>query len=141
MNLKALFAATVLSMMATVAIADDKKADEAKPTEVKAEVKADAKADAKKEEKVALNGDVDAAVKTAIESAQTANDAAKKAGFEWYWKDKPASKHLEDAIIAANDGKTEDALKLAKAIENAGKQGQEQAEKAKTAGADTKAAG
>ncbi len=146
MNLKALFAATVLSMMATVAIADDKKADEAKPTEVKAEAKADAKADAKpaeakKEEKIALSGDVDAAVKTAIESAQTANDAAKKAGFEWYWKDKPASKHLEDAITAANDGKTEDALKLAKAIENAGKQGQEQAEKAKTAGADTKAAG
>jgi hypothetical protein len=146
MNLKALFAATVLSMMATVAIADDKKADEAKPAEAKAEVKADAKADAKpadakKEEKVELKADADAEVKTAIEAATAANSAAKKAGFEWYWKDKPASKHLEDAIIAANDGKKEDALKLAKTIENAGKQGQEQAEKAKTAGPDTKAAG
>ena len=141
MNLKTLFAAVALSMMATVAIADDKKADEAKPAEVKAEAKADAKpAEAKKEEKVELKADADADVKTAIEAAETANSAAKKAGFEWFWKDKPASKHLEDAIKAANEGKKEDALKLAKTIEAAGKQGLEQAEKAKTAGPTTKAA-
>ena len=46
----------------------------------------------------------------------------------------------EDAIKAANEGKKEDALKLAKTIEAAGKQGLEQAEKAKTAGPTTKAA-
>ena len=128
MNLKTLFAALALSLMATVAIAaDDKKADDAKPAEAKAEAK------------VELSADADAEVKAAIEAADAANAAAKKAGFEWFWKDKPASKHLEDAIKAANDGKKEDAMKLAKTIENAGKQGQEQAEKAKTAGVETKA--
>lgn len=138
MNLKTLFAALALSLMATVAIAaDDKKADDAKPAEAKAEAKP--AADAKKEEKVELSADADAEVKAAIEAADAANAAAKKAGFEWFWKDKPASKHLEDAIKAANDGKKEDAMKLAKTIENAGKQGQEQAEKAKTAGVETKA--
>lgn len=129
MNLKALFAAVALSVMAaTTWAADDKKAAEAKPAEAKA-------ADAKPaEEKVALKADADADVKAAIDAAQTANDAAKKAGFEWFMSGKPAGKLLEDAIKAANDGKKEDALKIAKAVENAGKQGQEQAEKAKTAG-------
>ena len=54
MNLKTLFAALALSLMATVAIAaDDKKADDAKPAEAKADAKpadakpAEAKADAK----------------------------------------------------------------------------------------------
>ncbi|WP_308873562.1 hypothetical protein [Thiothrix subterranea] len=73
-------------------------------------------------------------VKAAIEAAKTANDAAKKAGFEWFWGGKPAGKHLEDAIKAANDGKNDNAKKIAKAVETAGTQGQEQAEKAKTAG-------
>ena len=128
MNLKTLFAALALSLMATVTIAaDDKKADDAKPAEAKAEAK------------IELSADADAEVKAAIEAADAANTAAKKAGFEWFWKDKPASKHLEDAIKAANDGKKEDAMKMAKTIENAGKQGQEQAEKAKTAGVETKA--
>lgn len=107
MNLKALFAALALSLMASVAFAADK---------------------------IELKADVDAEVKAAIESAKTANDAAKKASFEWYWGGKPAGKHLEDAIKAANDGKNDDAKKIAKAVETAGIQGQEQAEKAKTAG-------
>ncbi len=138
MNLKALFAAVALSLLTSVAFAaDDKKADEAaaKPAkEATADAKAaDAKpAEAKKDDKVALNADADAEVKAAIEAAETANSAAKKAGFEWFWKDKPASDHLQDAIKAANDGKKEDAMKLAKAIETAGKQGQEQAAAAKT---------
>ena len=127
MNLKALFAAVVLSMMATTAIAADaKKAAEEKP--------------AKTEDKVELKADVPADVKAAIEAATTANAAAKKAGFEWHWKDQNASKHLDDAIKAANDGKTDDAMKIAKAVENAGKQGVEQAEKAKTAGPAAEAA-
>lgn len=133
MNLKALFAAVALSLLASVAIAaDDKKpeaekaAAEAKPADAAAKP-----AEAKKEDKAVLNADADAEVKAAIEAAEAANSAAKKAGFEWFWKDKPASDHLQDAIKAANEGKKEDALKLAKAIETAGKQGQEQAEAAK----------
>lgn len=120
MNFKALLAALALSLMASVAFAAEEK-------------KAEAKADA-----VELKAGVDADVKAAIEAAKTANDAAKKAKFEWYWGGKPASKHLEDAIKAANDGKTEDAMKIAKLVELAGVQGQEQAEKSKTAGPITK---
>jgi hypothetical protein len=131
MNVKALFAALALSLMASVAFAADDK---------KAEAKSDKPAEAKKEEAVELKADVDAKVKAAIETAKTANDAAKKAGFEWYWDNKPAGKHLEAAIKAANDGKNEDAMKIAKAVETAGIQGQEQAEKAKTAGPATAAA-
>lgn len=133
MNLKALFAAVALSLLTSVAFAaDDKKAEEAAAKPAK-EATADAKpAEAKKDDKVALNADADAEVKAAIEAADAANSAAKKAGFEWFWKDKPASDHLQDAIKAANDGKKEDAMKLAKAIETAGKQGQEQAAAAKT---------
>lgn len=150
MNLKTLFAAVALSLLATVAIAENKKATHAKPAEAKTEAKAvDAKAvdakpadakDAKKEEKVELKADADAEIKAAIEAAQAATTAAKKSGFEWYWKDKSASQHIEEAITAANEGNKEEALKLAKTIENAGKQGQEQAEKAKTAGPETKPA-
>lgn len=128
MNVKALFAALALSLMASIAFAaEDKKAEAAEAKDAKP-------AAAKKEETVTLKDSVDANVKTAIETAKTANDAAKKAGFEWYWDGKAASKHLEAAIKAANDGKNDDAMKIAKAVENAGVQGQEQAEKAKTAG-------
>ena len=116
MNFKALFAAIALSLMTSVAFAAEEK-------------KAEAKADA-----VELKADVDADVKAAIEAAKTANDAAKKAKFEWFWGGQAAGKHLEDAIKAANDGKKEDAMKIAKLVEIAGVQGQEQAEKAKTAG-------
>ncbi|QTR49558.1 hypothetical protein [Candidatus Thiothrix anitrata] len=112
MSFKALFAAIALSLMTSVAFAADEK-----------------KADA-----VELKADADAEVKAAIETAKTANDAAKKAQFEWFWGGQAAGKHLEDAIKAANDGKKEDAMKLAKQVEVAGVQGQEQAEKAKTAG-------
>ena len=134
MNLKALFAAVALSVMASTAwAADDKKPADAKPAEAKAADAKPAEA-AKAEEKVTLKADADADVKAAIDAAQAANDAAKKAGFEWNWGGKSASKQLEDAIKAANAGKKEDALKIAKAVETAGKQGQEQAEKAKTAG-------
>ena len=105
MNLKALFAAVALSVMASTAwAADDKKPADAKPAEAKAADAKPAEA-AKAEEKVTLKADADADVKAAIDAAQ-----------------------------AANDGKKEDALKIAKAVETAGKQGQEQAEKAKTAG-------
>lgn len=118
MNLKTLFAVTALSLMTATAIAaDDKKADKAP-----------------KEDKVELKAKVDADVKAAIEAAGTANTAAKKAGFEWYWDDATASEHLDAAIKAANDGKKDDAMKIAKAIEIAGTQGLEQAEKAKNAG-------
>lgn len=121
MSFKVLFAAVALSVMASVAWAADEKKADAKPAEAKADA-------------VELKADVDAEVKAAIEAAKTANDAAKKAKFEWFWGRKPAGKHLEDAIKAANDGKKEDAMKIAKMVEIAGVQGQEQAAKAKTAG-------
>lgn len=128
MNFKALFAALALSLMTSVAFAAEEKKAEA------TEAKADKPAETKKEETVELKADVDAEVKAAIEAAKTANDAAKKAGFEWYWGGKPAGKQLEDAIKAANDGKKDNAMKIAKMVEIAGVQGQEQAAKAKTAG-------
>ena len=118
MNLKTLFAVTALSLMTATAIAaDDKKADKAP-----------------KEDKVELKAKVEADVKAAIEAAGTASTAGKKAGFEWYWDDATASEHLDAAIKAANDGKKDDAMKIAKAVEIAGTQGLEQAEKAKNAG-------
>jgi hypothetical protein len=132
MKLKALFAVMALSLLASTSFAADavKPADAAaKP----ADAAAAKPAEAKKEEKVTLKADADAEVKAAIEAADAATTAAKKAGFEWFWKDKPASAHLEDAIKAANEGKKEDAMKLAKVIEASGKAGVEQAEKAKTA--------
>lgn len=85
-------------------------------------------------EKVALSSSASAAAKTAITAAETANTAAKTAGFEWFWKDKAASDHLQDAIKAANSGDDKTALKLAQQVEQAGIQGQAQAEVAKTAG-------
>lgn len=134
MNLKALFAAAALSLLSTVTVAKEKKAAPAADVKPAAAAPADTKAAAPAADKVELKADADAEVKAAIEAATAANDAAKKAGFEWFWKDKPASEHLQDAIKAANEGKKEDAIKLAKAVELAGKQGVEQAEKAKTAG-------
>lgn len=135
MNLKALFAVAALSLLSTVTVAEEKKAApaaDAKPAA--AAPAADAKAAAPAADKVELKADADADAKAAIAAATAANDAAKKAGFEWFWKDKSASEHIQDAIKAANEGKKEDAIKLAKTVEAAGKQGIEQAEKAKTAG-------
>lgn len=127
MKLNVLFTSLVLAIAVTGAhAADDKKAADAKPAEASAKP-----ADAAKD-KVALKEGADADVKAAIEAAETANSAAKKAGYEWFWKDKPASDHLQDAIKAANDGKKEDAIKLAKKVEAAGNAGIKQAEVAKT---------
>lgn len=167
MNLKALITAISLSLMATLAIAEDKKEAEKPATEATAEKaektdksdkaekdgeKADKKEDKNskdtdkadkkdaKDDKSAktaddtptLKADVDAEVKAAIEEANAANDAAKKAGFEWYWANQPASAHITDAIKAANAGEKEKALKIAKMVKIAGEQGQKQAEDAKT---------
>lgn len=85
------------------------------------------------DEKVALSSGAKPETKAAITAAETANTAAVAAGYEWFWKDKPASKHLQDAIKAANSGDDKAAVKLAKEVEVAGIQGQAQAEAAKTA--------
>lgn len=94
----------------------------------------------------ALNADVDAGVKTAIESALEANKAAKAAGVEWLWANPvggiwektrglmSSTRILEQAIELANDGKNEAAIKAANYIENAAKQGLEQATIMKDAG-------
>lgn len=126
MKLKVLFTAVALSVMVSTAFAaDEKKAGDAKPAE--------AKADAKKEEKVALKDDASAELKAAYEAAEKENSAAKKAGFEWFMSDKAMSKILEDGVKAANEGKDEDAMKIFKKVEAAGKAGQAQAETGKTA--------
>ncbi len=85
-------------------------------------------------EKPTLSSSAKPETKAAITAAETANNAAKAAGFEWFWGTKSASKHLEDAIKAANKGDDAAAVKLAKKIELAGIEGQKQAEVAKTAG-------
>ncbi len=125
MKLKALFIAISLSALVAVAFADDKKADPAKPAE--------AKADAKKEEAVSLKDGVSAELKAAYEAAAKETKAVPK-GFEWFWGDKKASEQLDDGVTAANDGKDEDAMKIFKKVEAAGKAAQTQAEAAKTAG-------
>ncbi len=86
------------------------------------------------DEKTTLSSSAKPETKAAITAAETANNAAKAAGFEWYWGNKATSKHLQDAIKAANNGDDAAAVKLAKQIELAGIQGQAQAEAAKTAG-------
>lgn len=106
---------------------DSKDADKTAKKDAKDDKSAQA-ADAKP----TLNADVDAELKTLIEAAATANEAAKKAGFEWYWANQPASDHLNDAIKAANAGDKEKAMKTAKLVKIAGEQGQLQAEAAKT---------
>jgi hypothetical protein len=124
MKLNVLFISLALSFAVTGAFAaDHKKVAEAKPV-----------AAAAKDDKVALKDNADPEVKAAIEAADKANSAAKKAGFEWFMKDKSMSEHLQDAIKASNDGDKETALKLAKKVEAAGTAGLDQAEKAKTAG-------
>ncbi|MEB4592707.1 hypothetical protein VSS37_17115 [Candidatus Thiothrix sp. Deng01] len=132
MKLKALFIALTLSVATSAFAANDKKADEAKPAEAKA---TDGKsAEAKKDEdKIALKDSVSAEIKSAYEAADKENSASKKAGFEWFMDDKNMSQILEDGVKAANDGKDEDAMKIFKKVEAAGKAGQEQAKTAKTA--------
>lgn len=95
-------------------------------------------------DKPILKDSVDAEVKTAIEAAQAANQAAKIAGVEWVWakpvrkmwtgKRQTSTKIIRQAIEMANDGQNADAKKLAAYIENAAKQGLLQAERAKKAG-------
>lgn len=92
-----------------------------------------------------LKADVDPAVKTAIEAALSANKAAKAVDAEWIWASPvgeiwektsglmSSTKILNQAIEMANDGKNEAAIKAANYIENAAKQGVEQAEVAKKA--------
>ncbi|CAA6803184.1 MAG: Unknown protein [uncultured Thiotrichaceae bacterium] len=86
-----------------------------------------------------LKEGVDAAVKTAIESALAANKAAKEADVEWIWANPvdniwektrglmSSTRVLEQAIEMANDGKNDEAIRAANYIENAAKQGLEQA--------------
>ncbi len=95
-------------------------------------------------DKPTLQDGVDAGAKAAIESALAANKAAKAAKVEWLWakpvrkmwkgNKKTATKVLEQAIEMANDGKHEDAKKLAAYVENAAKQGVMQADRAAKAG-------
>lgn len=74
-------------------------------------------------------------LKDTYASAKQANDAAKAAGFEWFWNNKPASKHIEDALKAANEKNDEKkALDILRQVELSAKQGLLQAEAAKTAG-------
>lgn len=93
-----------------------------------------------------LKEGVDASVKTAIEAALEANKAAKEADVEWIWANPVAdiwektrglmtsSRILEQAIELANDGKNDAAIKAANYIENAAKQGLEQAKLVSKAG-------
>lgn len=96
--------------------------------------------------KITFNDNVDAETKTAIESAIALNEKVKAAGFEWIWANPTgnlwektsslmtSSKILDQAIEMANAGNKEAAIKAAKYIENAAKQGLKQAELAPTAG-------
>ena len=91
-----------------------------------------------------LNDGVDAEVKAAVESAITANKAAKEVNAEWVWADpinemwtgslQDNSKILDQVIEMANAGKNEEAKKTAVFIEMSAKAGVEQAAKAKAAG-------
>ncbi len=85
-------------------------------------------------EKATLSSSAKPEVKAAIASAETANVAAAKAGFEWYMNGKSMSDNLQDAIKSANNGDDAKALKLAKMVELSGMEGQKQAELAKAAG-------
>lgn len=86
------------------------------------------------DEKATLSSSAKPEVKAAIASAETANVAAAKAGFEWFMNGKSMSNNLQDAIKAANSGDDAKALKLAKMVELSGMEGQKQAELAKAAG-------
>jgi len=86
------------------------------------------------DEKATLSSSAKPEVKAAIASAETANVAAAKAGFEWYMNGKSMSDNLQDAIKSANNGDDAKALKLAKMVELSGMEGQKQAELAKAAG-------
>nr|CAA6817698.1 MAG: Unknown protein [uncultured Thiotrichaceae bacterium] len=89
-------------------------------------------------EKPTLNDDVDAGVKTAVESAIAANKSAKAADVEWIWANPvgdiwektrglmSSTNILDQTIEMANAGKNEAAIKAANYIENAAKQGLEQ---------------
>jgi hypothetical protein len=131
MKLNVLFISLALSFAVSGAFAAGHKKAEthAKPAETSAKP-----ADASKDDKAVLKADAAPEVKAAIEAADKADSAAKKAGFEWFVKDKTMSDYLQDAIKASNDGDKETALKLAKKVEAAGTAGLDQAEKAKTAG-------
>ena len=95
-------------------------------------------------DKPTLKEGVDTEVKAAIEAAQEANKAAKAAGVEWLWakpvgkmwkgKKQTNTKIISQAIEMANEGKNDEAKKLATYVANASKQGVMQAEKAKKAG-------
>lgn len=93
-----------------------------------------------------LVSEVNAETRAAIESAMAVNKKAKAAGYEWIWANPTgdmwektsglmtSSKILNQAIEMANAGKDKAAVKVAKYIENAAKQGLEQAELAPKAG-------
>ena len=162
-TLKSLLVLCLASMSVAWAV-DDKATDakssegKAEASDTKAEAKvekdakptADVKADAGKTEKAAeaksaekkpeeakqatLNDSVAADLKSAIEAADKANKAAAKAGFDWFWDEKSGAEHLQEAIKLANAGEDKKAMQLAKLVELAGKQGLEQAAKAKKAG-------
>lgn len=90
-----------------------------------------------------LNDTVKAEVKSAIEAAQASAKALKAAKVEWFWakgknigvkgKKVTHSKLVNQAIELANDGKNEDALKIATYIETTAKAAMKQAELAKNA--------
>lgn len=97
-------------------------------------------------DKPTLKDGVDAKAKEAIEAAMAANKAAKDADVEWIWA-RPvggiwkktrglmsSTRILEQAIERANEGDNEAAITMANYIENAAKQGLDQAKKAKNAG-------
>ncbi len=117
MKLKALLAGLALCVATTV-FAEDKP----KPT---------------------LNEGVDAAAKTAIEAAQAVNKQAKEANVEWVWAEPQRglwegalmnnSDIIEQAIVKANEGKNEEAIKAAEFVKMAAEAGLKQAEVAKTA--------
>ena len=66
----------------------------------------------------------------ALDEAKKATSTAKKAGFEW----KNWGKMYEKAAAAVKDGKTDKAIKIAKALTMQGLAAQKQAEAAKKAG-------
>lgn len=95
-------------------------------------------------DKVTLNEGVDADVKAAVESAQTLAKQAKAEKLEWFWakgaainvkgKKLTTSKLMTQAIKLANDGKNDEAKKIASFIEKTVTAAIKQAEIAKNAG-------
>ncbi|HPQ96468.1 MAG: hypothetical protein KDI44_07550 [Thiothrix sp.] len=95
-------------------------------------------------DKPVLKDDVEASVRSAIESAQEANGQAAEAGLEWFWAQPSEGlweganmdngKILDQAIAMANEGRNEEARKAAAFVESCAGEAMASALKNKGAG-------